>query len=209
MYNRILVPMFYGAAGDGLDHIVRQFGEPSLVCPTEVEGISVNRQTLLVAPELPKRTDVDVLLPMGATALKLTSNHCLLIPFGSGRSGVRAAQIGIPLAERMGLTVVFYHTAWRRSDVDSQNGWDHITPEARQISKELNRMAVGAGLTNRSRFVVETADTVIDGMIRAALLHKAALIVMARGDEVRKGSYVDQLAVVSPVPLLIAHQENA
>lgn len=207
MYHWIVVPQLFGEVGDGLFRVARQLGDPIRISPTLVESFEADGGILLIAPELPARIDLDTLLPMGANVLKLTPDHCLLIPFGSGESAVRAAAVGIPLARKVGLPIVFYHTAWRKPDVENRDGWSHITPEAMGVSESLRRMAARAGLADQIHFVVETADTVVDGLIRTALVQKAALIIMARGDEVRVGSYVDQLAAVSPVPLLIAHQE--
>jgi len=50
--------------------------------------------------------------------------------------------------------------------------------------------------------VIETADTVEYGIVQAALDRDCALIVMTRGRENVRGSYVQRVLERSPVPVL-------
>ncbi|NQV90762.1 universal stress protein [Candidatus Uhrbacteria bacterium] len=220
MFERILVPNLYGSVGDGLVQMARRFGEVNIVCPTRVETVQVNSQTLFVADQLPTRRDIHVLLPGGATQLKRipaiskdhVDNMVILVPFGSGESCLQAVRLAIQVAEHfrarhLGVQLLFYHTTWRDPSTESEDVWAHIDEEVNEMATNLRRIAVGKELQFRYGVQI-AAPTVPDGIISFALLNKVSLIVMARGDEVTTGSYVDQMALYTRIPLLIVRKED-
>lgn len=221
MFQHTLVRDLYGPVGDGLSRFARRFGDAIPVCPTLVETVEVQEQTLLVSDRLPRRSDVHILLPQGAVKFKViraatpkthVDHVVLLVPFGSGESGIQAMRLAMQVAEhfmmklRYGTEILFYHTTWRKPGVESEDGLDHLVEDAREVEYELRLMAQSQHLTCHTQIDI-AAPTVPDGIIGCALRHDASLIVMARGNEVRLGSYVAQMAELSPVPLLIARKE--
>lgn len=220
MFDRIFVPNLYGSVGDSLSQFARRFGDATVICPTTVETIKVEGQTLLVSDCLPRRTDVHVLLPHGATRLnmiratdrKTVERVVILVPFGSGESGIQAMRLAVQVANYFGhsrdlrVEILFYHTTWRKSG--SKDGWKHLDDDAHEVADDLRLMAQTNSLLFRYQIDI-AAPTVPEGIISCALCNHASPIVMARGGEVRIGSYVDQLAAISPVPLLIARKEVA
>ena len=205
MYDRVLVPLLFGGRGDTLFKIGKQMAQIACpvvrVVPSMVHRHLMDMSTLFVTEVLPPELYCDVLLPRGAKSLKFVQGHNIFVPFGSGRSGVRAARNAVSLAKALGLSVVFYHTAWRRPEIKSEDPFVHMTKEAMAVGEEMRALAQHECVEYRT--VIETADTVMAGVMRRALLERAALMVLIHGDEVRKGSYVDRLAKVSPVPLLV------
>lgn len=216
LFDHILVPNLYGRVGDNLSQFARQLGDVTLVCPTQVETVEVKGRTLLVADRLPRRTDVDVLLPMGASRFlrilrtdpNLVDHRQILVPHGTGQSGVQAAKLAASFSRSLVLRdldvhLLFYHTTWRNPVVEIGDPASNMEPGAHAVLEQMNEIARTADLRHNNWIELE-ATTVPDGIIRLALRRSASLVVMARGNEVRLGSYVDQMAEFSPVPLLIA-----
>ncbi len=222
MPNRILVPNLYGRVGDEVAQLARSFGDITVVCPTRIETMDVDGHTLLVTDQLPKRRDLHVLLAQGASGFKAIpaqsreddNRLVILVPFGSGESGRKAMLVAVQVVKRLkinkyiGTELLFYHTTWRKPGEHSEDGWKHLSDDARNSALALMRIAAGNELPYRYQIDI-CASTVPGGIITCALTHEVGLIVMARGSEVRVGSYVDQMIELSPVPLLIAQQEVA
>src|SRR3990167_8442671 len=206
----VYVSVLYGSVGERLMRVAQQMANGCWyfsVLPFVglSQDLSCPNGTLLVLDKPSGRKDVHVLLSMGTHELKLGEDRCVLIPFGNGDSGLRAALIGIQMAKQLNLSVVFYHTTWRKPEVvglASEDGWNHICDKALANTESLRELATSVGV--ESRFFIEiAAPTVKGGIIGAALRKRATMIVMARGSEIRTGSYVDQVAGCSPVPLFI------
>jgi hypothetical protein len=228
MYDRILVPRLYGARGNAMQSLAMQIAgqddeRVSFINPGDVQTIEVSGNTLLVADTLPTRTDVNVLLPMEQPWLRsrpaISPKHVnvlsILVPFGSGSSGRYAAgparHIASVLSHRdQGTQILFYHTTWRKRDVDSEDPVDHLEEGARENMVRFSSYEQDLPSDARIQhdvLIELQSPTVVDGILGAALLHWSGLIVLARGQEVLKGSYVTQLATISPVPLLIVQKE--
>ncbi len=126
----------------------------------------------------------------------------IFVPFGDETAGMHAAHFGLPMAKKLGLPVVYYHTTWKDEDTTSDNPADHMCAAARRIQSELTRMATAHGVEHR--FVIECADDVVEGMLQCAMRERAALIVLARGARTGIGSYVTQSLAQSPIPCLVA-----
>lgn len=126
----------------------------------------------------------------------------VFVPFGDETSGMHAAHFGLPLAKKLGLSVVYYHTTWKDEKTISEDPADHMCAAARGIAGELTRMARSHGVEHR--FVIECADDVVEGMLQSAMRERAALIVLARGARTGIGSYVMQSLTQSPIPCLVA-----
>lgn len=207
-FSVVYTSMLYGPVGERLAFVSQQI--VSKVSPRfsavsfvgSCEQLPCSDSALLVLDKPCQRRDVHVLLPMESNKLKVEHGRCILIPFGSGDSSLLAAQVGVRLAADFRLRVIFYHTTWRKSGLESEDGWSHLSDGARSNANKLKELAMGWGLTH-GVYIEIAAPTVKHGIIGAALRTQAAMIVVARGSEIRKGSYVDQLAVMSPVPLFI------
>jgi hypothetical protein len=124
----------------------------------------------------------------------------VLVPFGDSIEAVTAAERGITLAKALGVHVVLYHTTWKDDSLDSALPESHMCSEAREVCRALNELAQTCGVACKT--VVETADDVVEGIIRCALRESARLLVMSRSSKTTVGCYVDQALIQSPVPLL-------
>ncbi len=169
----------------------------------------VNRKTTLVRHEDPLVVsgeaacvgDADALDPKDERSLYAKGGHEALIPLGNGPSGLRAAVKGVPFAKRLGLSVAFYHTTWLNPEIASDDPASHVHATAAAVISEAQALAASLGV--RSRVIVETAETVAEGVCRAALRENCPLVVMARGKDTLRGSYVDQVLARTPVPTLV------
>lgn len=147
--------------------------------------------------------DAIVLASYDETAVRgRQGNGPIFVPFGDETAGMHAAHFGLPIAKKLGLPVVYYHTTWKDEDTISDNPADHMCAAARRIQSELARMATAHGVEHR--FVIECADDVVEGMLQCAMRERAALIVLARGARTGIGSYVTQSLAQSPIPCLVA-----
>lgn len=161
-------------------------------------SLLIDRQPDLRCPEL----TAPILVPFDEPGLLCRGTGPFLLPFGDGRSAKRAACLALPLANMLGLSVVFYHTTWTEPGVLSQNPADHICPAADQVRQELETMASKAEVPYRT--VIETTDDTVEGIVQCAMRCQARLIVMARRLKPGIGCYVMRAIKQSPVPLLIA-----
>ncbi|KKW32266.1 MAG: hypothetical protein UY76_C0034G0008 [Candidatus Uhrbacteria bacterium GW2011_GWA2_52_8d] len=211
MFQLMYVADIYGPQGTGPVFIADQLRLEETVVekipPGQIEYLLVDsRVSLFVTPVLPQRRDLNVLLTREVPALKLECGRCVLVPFGKGDSGVRAARLGVRLAKGLDLPVVFYHTTWRKPGVESIDGWDHLHDEARKVAQTLRGIACQQNVFFIFDIQIQ-APSVFAGIIVASFKRHAAMIVMARGTNILRGSYVSQMAESSPVPLLILADE--
>lgn len=157
-------------------------------------GIIVDHGALIECEE------VDTLYPRRETSIVARGQGPVLIPFGDSLEAMVAAERGFALAKALALPVVLYHTTWKDATVGSHNPEDHMCPEAEEVSRRMYALADSLGVECKS--VIETADDVVEGIIRCAMRESARLIVMSRSSKTTVGCYVDQAVKQSPVPLL-------
>lgn len=150
--------------------------------------------------------DRNVLTPYDEASLDARGEGPFIIPFGDGDSGLDAASVGLPLAVKLGRSVVFYHTTWR-SGVDSSDARDHLCPEAEDNLTELEAAAQLLGVQFKTR--LEMAPDVAEGILHTAASESASLIVLARGRKTKVGSYVNQVLEQSPIPTMVAATSTA
>jgi hypothetical protein len=140
---------------------------------------------------------------MGELSLLARGSGDVCVPFANGESGVRAAAFAVPFAIRLGLGVLFYHTTWREEGVPEGAAAErHMIPGTHETLARLRAVADLSGV--RHRALIETAPAVAEGFLRAALREGCALIALARGTRVGRGSYVDQALERSVIPVLTA-----
>lgn len=140
----------------------------------------------------------------------------ILIPFGNKDTGIRAARFGVCLAEKLGVSVLFYHTTWIDRSVDSGLAEDHMCFAAQGVFAAVKQLAIDSAVPFDC--VIEAADDVAQGIARSAILKhsltagaaaydggpvRPCLIVMARGWNVGIGSYVKQVMDLSATPCLV------
>ncbi len=148
--------------------------------------------------------EVSHLVPFWEKRLARGDSLKVVIPFGDGESGIRAARIGIPFAKQIGSNILLWHTTWRDAQVSSEDMQLHMCEDAKNVLRTLKGMCRKGSVPFEVR--VESADDVSEGIVRAALFEGASLIVMARGNETGRGSYLDQVLGRSSVPILIARE---
>lgn len=144
----------------------------------------------------------------------------ILIPFGNKDTGIRAARFGICLAEKLGVSVLFYHTTWMDRSVESGSAEDHMCFAAQEVFAAVKQLAVNSSVPFDC--LIEAADDVAQGIARCAILKhslkagataydgepvRPCLIVMARGWNVGIGSYVKQVMDLSATPCLAVASE--
>ncbi|MDO8622001.1 MAG: universal stress protein, partial [bacterium] len=144
--------------------------------------------------------------PQGETGVLVRGAGPVCIPLGDGESGSWASLLGIPIARALGLSVVFYHTTWRNPAVASDEARAHMDPDAQLVLATAHQRAVAAGVAYHT--IVEMADGVAEGIVRAALRERCSLIITARGRATGRGSYVDQLLAESPIPVWSAPRKE-
>lgn len=210
-FNQVVMPHMYGEPGVRLGRVADQIAPNTrrfLLPSSRFEDMTVcegSDGALLVTEGRPPAVhDFHVLLTQGVPSLKFGEDRSIMVPYGKGRSGIRAAKVGIALARELGLPVVFYHATWLNEGLQSDDPMDHMCDEARANMARLREMANDA--QTQCRFVTVTesqADTINGGIVDAALEHDATLIVMAYGRGVRLNPFANLVADTSPVPILI------
>ena len=161
---------------------------------------------LVVVPTPVPADNLLAILPFSAHQIVPGSDRSLLIPFGNRDTALVAGHRAIPLAKMLGLRVVLYHTTYRRSDVSSDSPWHHMDSEAIAVQRQLVSWCESCGVS--SEFHHEFADEVVAGILRAAVLHNASLIAVARGEHVKNG-YTDRLCEQGfPLLLVGRHVEE-
>ncbi len=146
--------------------------------------------------------------PMKESALRSRGDGPICIPWGKGDSCRRVAEIALPLAAKLGLSVVFYHTTW----IDPQLPADalperHMLQEVAENLRMLRGEADHLGL--RHEAVIETADDVVEGLIRFALRWRSSLIAMAPSERIGIGSHVTQVLERSVTPVLVVGRSRS
>lgn len=155
------------------------------------------------APDARGRTAASTVATMGEASIDARGGGEICLPFANGESAVHAASVAIPLAARLGKGVFFYHTTWRREGLpDDAPAERHMTAEALAVLARIGAMADEGGVKHRA--LVETATAIAEGAVRAALRERCCLFVLARGQHVGRGSYVDQMLGRSVIPVLVA-----
>lgn len=131
----------------------------------------------------------------------------IFVPLGDREREVVIATCAARLAKRMETSLVFWHTTWKNPAVSADDPNMHISWGAGRLLAEARKVAMNEGV--KATTIVECADTVVEGMIRAALICGASLIVMARGKHKVLGAYPDRVRARNcPIPLLILGQEE-
>ncbi len=160
--------------------------------------------TIVVDNELARqRRDIWALAPIEEASVARADNTAICIPLGDDESGRHALRYGLALAQRLQRQVLCYHTTWRKPDEPSAQPESHITGGTRANIEDAEHACVQLGI-GRFRTIIETADGVVEGIVRAALREHCALIIVARGLHTGMGSYADQLLEESPIPVCIA-----
>ena len=171
-----------------LDTIPVAFSDELFVTPNSLEGCEFANQL--------------VIFDQGQLSLEENAPLKMLLPFGSGESGLHAAGYALAFATACRMEVVFYHTTWRRNSVTEEDPALHMCDAARAVLASLEQSARAHGLTTRT--IVECADDVVEGLIQCALRENLSIIAMARGKTTgRDGSYVTHALAQSPLPLMI------
>lgn len=178
-----------------IEDVRKMTGLSSVVfTPKPVAGIVVDHG------QTAEYEEVDTLYPRLETGLFARGSGPIVVPFGDSLEAVPQAERSCVLAQKLALPMVLYHTTWADSGITSAKPADHMCAAARQVEQRLTQMATGYGLKVKS--VIETADDVVEGIIRCTLRESARLIVMSRSSKTTVGCYVEQALKQSPVPLL-------
>lgn len=131
----------------------------------------------------------------------------LLIPFGDSFATLEPALRAIDLAKALDAEICFYHTTWREPGRGTDNPLEHMCGAARDVLAMALHRCVAARVMAYS--LIECADDIAQGVVRAALRRGSCLIVACYGRRTFRGSYVDQVVQRSTVPVLVmARQEG-
>ena len=140
---------------------------------------------------------------MGERALEARGPGEICLPFGNGDSALDASRQAVGLAAALKMGVLFYHTTWKADGLpETAPSEAHMIAGARETRQKLEREAALRGVPFRT--VVETASSIVEGVCRAALNERCALIAMSRGRSVGHGSYVDGVLARTPIPVFTA-----
>lgn len=142
-----------------------------------------------------------VLVPFDEKVVAPNWRGKVMVPFGTGESSLHAFTTALPLVKDLGLPVLFYHTTWRSPRTQSEDPIDHVCDEAREVLDALRKECTAWFIP--SSVVIEMTDSVVHGALLCALKQCCRLMVVARGKNTGKGSYVDQWLDHSTVPMLI------
>lgn len=151
------------------------------------------------------RHDVTWVVPMDERGLTVRGKGNIMVPFGNGVSALKAFALAAPIALSSSLPLVFYHTTWRNSRIDSANPADHICADARLIQGQLE--AAARELNIASSTVIECADDVADGILHTAMSQSSRLIIMPQSQMVEVGDYCYRVKDKSPVPVMVIGRE--
>ena len=147
------------------------------------------------------------LVPMDERAIEARGRGPICLPFGNGDSGRLAARAALPLAKALGLPLLLYHTTWKERALPATAPAEaHMTAGARVLQREIEAEASLSGVPCRA--LIETATAVVQGVSRAALNERCALIVMARGKNVERGSYADGVLARTTVPVFLTGRSD-
>jgi hypothetical protein len=130
----------------------------------------------------------------------------LLIPFGDSFGTLEPALRAVDLAKALGAEVCFYHTTWREPSRNTDNPLEHMCGAARDVLAMALHRCLTARVVPSS--LIECADDIAQGVVRAALRRGSCLIVAAYGRRTFRGSYVDQVVQRSTVPVLVMSRQE-
>lgn len=166
----------------------------------------ISSQSLLVANDyFMQAFNVPVIASFGERVAFPYEISTILLPLGNDNTSIQTFREGIPFVNRISdkvKKIVFYHTTWKNSNVDSQLASDHVCDSAQSVISAAEECASKAGISYKT--VIEAAEDVVDGIIETALRHKANLIVTARDQDTLFGDYCERLySQPSPIPLMV------
>jgi len=171
-----------------------------------LEGVCDSGSLIVGEPPARPCGGAALLAPMGERALEARGSGEICLPFGNGTSALAAAAQTLGFAAALRLPVLLYHTTWREAGLPETAAPEaHMADGARAVRRTLEKAAEALGV--RHRTVVETAATVVEGICRAALNRRCAMIAVARGRNVGRGSYVDGVLARTVVPVFVAGRE--
>lgn len=183
---------------------VRAFGVFPDVKRFDSENFELSSDILLVSND-PPSGEFSVLRPFEEFEFNRQDSVVIVVPFGHGDAGRRAAHFAIEFAQERGAVIIFYHTTWKINSV-STVAEDHMSPEAKCTLDGLVSLAYEANI--RFVTIIETAEDVVEGFMLCALRSQAAFIVVAQATSVLQGSYVDQVIEMGgAVPILVVGTE--
>jgi cation diffusion facilitator family transporter len=130
----------------------------------------------------------------------------LYITVGNKWTHSTSIKEAVELAKTLGVPVILYHSTWRIPHNNSEDPRDHISWDAHRVLSSAVKIARDSGVS--VEVVVEHATTITDGVLRHAIENSASAIMMIKSDRARRGSYVDQVVVHSPVPVFVAPHSN-
>ena len=173
------------------------------VVPDDLNLLNSNKTIVVSNSIISEQNNFSVIAPFDEIGLLERGPGEIMIPFGNGESGIFAANKTLPIIKRLGLNMVFWHTTWKNPAIASEEPKTHMVPEAKSVLKTIREKADELGIKHRS--VIETADDVVEGILRFALKEHSVMIVMARGRKTGEGRYGDRLIKrSSPIPIFMA-----
>ncbi len=170
------------------------------------DTLDLTAETLLVSNTI-SQTNASVVVPKNELSLAGHGLGSILVPLGNGESGRYVLEHGLKAVRQLGNQIVLYHTTYRNPTIKDPDLRLHMCEEARQLIGYGEFLARQHELS-ASR-VIEAADSVVAGIVQAAIINCCSLIVMARGTDTTRGSYVDRLLQESMIPVLIIGREKA
>lgn len=177
-------------------HIRFMLGDPSV-------GTSRVSDALLIGSSFAVRHPMfSYVVPKNETDLRARGDGSICVPLGNGDSARRVATFVLPLAAKMGVSVVFYHTTWLDPKLPVDAAPErHMLPAVAEHLRAMHAEAATLGVSCEA--VIEAASTVDDGILRFALHRNCSLIAMARSVQIGRGSHVDQALARSVIPVLV------
>lgn len=209
MLNQIAVPFRLTPSGEtarsyaaDLAHLLKLPPPANLIFSEEPRWmLNPPHDTLFVAHELDAVSRrAHVLLPFDERTVFGRGKGGILLPFSDGSSGPDAFPLAFHLAKQLGVPLIAYHTTWPKDGETSTHPQYHMCEGAQQVQLSLAAKTYDTGV--ELRFVIELAEEVVAGIVRAALVNHASMIVMARGGKTLVGCYVERTLQQSPVPVL-------
>lgn len=143
------------------------------------------------------------LATMDETDLRGRGDGPVCVPFGKGDSGSRAAEAVLPMAAKLGLGLIFYHTTYPNSKLPLNLPPErHMLSEVSENARVLREAADRRGV--RHETVIQMADDIVGGLIQFAQSRDCLLIAMARSGRIGRGSQTIQTMQRSVIPVLVA-----
>jgi hypothetical protein len=205
---RVIIPSPHNALADAeqlqavQERLIRQDVSRITSLPEADVAVTVGVEDGIVVAHTPPAQcgSVDFLYPGREEGILSRGKGPVLLPFGDSNSALPAAIWALTIAKALALPVVLYHTTWKDPRIASTAPDEHMCKAAKSLFSRLTSMCEAGGVAYES--VIETADDVVEGVLRCAMRHSARLIVMSRSDKTTVGCYVDQALTQSPVPVL-------